>query len=121
MIEVFQYTVSGATSDVAIVARMATRSFIETSKGEIIKGSRRFVDESLLGGGDRVIQGFTGEQISYLRELISLGPIATGADNRNRPWISQLMTNRLIRQTEAGGRMAYAITPLGRVAAAQLF
>ena len=122
MIEVFRYTLSGAMNDVAIVApRMATRAFIEASKGEIIKGSRRFVDESLLAGGDRVIQGFTGEQISYLRDLISLGPIATGADSRNRPWLSQLVTNCLIRLTDAGGRMAYAITPLGRIAAAQLF
>lgn len=122
MIEVFRYTLSGAMNDIAIVApRMATRAFIEASKGEIIKGSRRFVDESLLARGDRVIQGFTGEQISYLRDLISLGPIATGADGRNRPWISQLTANCLIRLTDAGGRMAYAITALGRIAAAQLF
>jgi hypothetical protein len=122
MIEVFRYTVRGAVHDITIVSpRMATRTFIEASNGEIVKGSGRIVDENLLGGGDRVVQGFTGEQVSYLRELISLGPIATGADNRNRPWISQLTESRLIRQTEAGGATEYAITPLGRVAVAQLF
>jgi len=40
------------------------------------------VDERLVAGGGRVVQGFTGEQVSYLRELISLGPIETGADKR---------------------------------------
>ena len=122
MIEVFRYTVSGAMHDIAIVAPcMATRGFIEASKGEIIKGSGRVVDERLIAGGGRVIQGFTGEQVSYLRELISLGPIETGADKRLRPWISQLTESRLIRLTETGGSVEYAITPLGRVAVAQLF
>jgi hypothetical protein len=122
MIEVFRYTISGAAHDVAIVSpRMATRGFIDASNGEIVKGSGRLVDERLLGGGDRVVQGFTGEQVSYLRDLISLGPIATGDDRRNRPWISQLTANRLIRLSEAQGSIEYAITALGRVAVAQLF
>jgi hypothetical protein len=122
MIEVFRYTVSGAMHDIAIVSpRMATRDFIEASHGEIIKGSGRAVDERLVGGGGRVVQGFTGEQVSYLRELISLGPIETGADERLRPWIGQLTESRLVRLTKAGGIIEYAITPLGRVAVAQLF
>jgi hypothetical protein len=122
MIEVFRYTLSGAMHEISIVSpRMATRGFIEASHGEIVKGSGRVVDESLLGGGDRVVQGFTAEQVSYLRELISLGPIATGADTRKRPWISQLSESRLIRLTEIGGSTEYAITQLGRVAVAQLF
>jgi hypothetical protein len=122
MIEVFRYTLSGTIEDITIVApRMATRGFIEASRGEIVKGSGRSVDENLLGGGDRVVQGFTGEQVSYLRDLISLGPIATSADTRKRPWISQLTESRLIRQTEADGGIEYDITPLGRAAVAQLF
>ena len=122
MIEVFRYTLSGSNDDFAIVApRMATRGYIESSQGRLIKGSGRMVDDSLLGGGGRVVQGFTGEQISYLRELVSLGPIATGADRRSRPWLSQLTENRLIQLTEANGSTEYAITPLGRTAVAQLF
>jgi hypothetical protein len=121
MIEVFRYNLSGTSGDDAIVSPcMATRAYVEACQGKIVKGSGRFVDESLLGGG-RVVQGFTGEQISYLRELVSLGPIATGADCRKRPWLSQLTESRLIRLTQAGGSTEYAITPLGRAAVAQLF
>jgi hypothetical protein len=121
MIEVFRYNLSDTPGDDAIVSPcMATRAYVEACQGKIVKGSGRFVDESLLGGG-RVVQGFTGEQISYLRELVSLGPIATGADCRKRPWLSQLTESRLIRLTQAGGSTEYAITPLGRAAVAQLF
>src|ERR1700677_3982958 len=114
MIEVFRFTLSGTPGDDPIVSPcMATRSYIESSQARIIKGSGRIVDESLLGGGGRVVQGFTGEQMSYLRELISLGPIATGADHRSRPWLSQLSESRLVQLTEKGGSTEYAITPLG--------
>ena len=122
MIEVFHYTHSGTPHDNAIVApRMATRGFVEAANGQIIKGSGRAVDDRLLGGSDQVVQGFTGEQVAYLRELISLGPIATGDDRRNRSWISELRESRLIQLTDQDGSIEYAITPLGRVAVAQLF
>src|SRR5690348_11100130 len=97
MIEVFRYRLAGVMHDEAIVSpRMATRAFIDAAQGDIINGSGRMVDDGLLGGGDRTVQGFTGEQVSYLRELVSLGPITTGTGNRSRAWLNQLVANRLL-------------------------
>lgn len=122
MIEVFRYRLLGTMHDETIVSPcMATRAFIEAARGDIIKGSGRMVDDGLLGGGDRAVQGFTGEQVCYLRELISLGPITTGIGNRGRTWLDQLTANRLVSVEEAQGGIQYAITPLGRSAVAQLF
>jgi hypothetical protein len=122
MIEVFRYCLNGALNADPIVApRMATRPFIDAANGQIIKGSGRVVNESLLGGADQVIQGFTGEQVSYLRDLISLGAIATSPGNRDRHWLNRLIANRLVKTTDDGrGRLEFAITALGRVAVAQL-
>jgi hypothetical protein len=122
MIEVFRYCLNSVLNADPIVApRMATRPFIEAANGQIIKGSGRAVSESLLGGADQVIQGFTGEQISYLRDLISLGTIATSPGNRNRHWLDALIANRLVKSSDDGrGRLEFAITALGRAAVAQL-
>src|SRR4051812_41494130 len=121
MIEVFRYSVSGIMNDERIVSPcMATRAFIETSGGEIIKGSHRHVDARLLPAGDKVVQGFTGEQVSYLRELVSLGPLAISSDTRSRSWLKQLISSRLVCSSAAGSGIRYAITPLGRVAVEQL-
>jgi hypothetical protein len=122
MIEVFRYYLDGALNADPIVApRMATRPFIEAANGQIIKGSGRMVDESLLGGTAQVLQGFTGEQVSYLRDLISLGAISTSPGNRERHWLNRLIANRLVKTTNHDcGRLEFAITALGRVAVAQL-
>ena len=122
MIEVFRYCLNGAVdADPIVSPRMATRPFIEAANGQIVKGSGRVVNETLLGGADQVIQGFTGEQVSYLRDLISLGAIVTGPGNRARHWLDRLIANRLVASRDDGcGRVEFAITALGRVAVAQL-
>lgn len=122
MIEVFRYCLDGDINAESIVSpRMATRPFIETAGGQIIKGSGRTVHETLLGSAGQVIQGFTGEQVSYLRDLISLGSIFTSRNNDDRLWLVRLIANRLVKTTDNGsGKLEYAITPLGRTAVAQL-
>jgi hypothetical protein len=122
MIEVFRYSVNGVVHDGLVASpRMATRAFIEASKGEIIKQSGRLVNEDLLVSGCRVVQGFTGEQTSYLRDLISLGAIATSSDHSDRFWLRQLIKSCLVQvENSDGGNFEYSITQLGRVAAAQL-
>jgi hypothetical protein len=121
MAEVFRYWLNGALSEGTIVSpRLATRPFIEAANGQIVKGSGRTIDESLMGG-DQVIQGFTGEQIAYLRDLISLGAITTSVHNGARGWLARLIDNRLVNVTQtASGRTQYAITALGRAAVKQL-
>ena len=101
---------------------MATRAYVEARQGKIVKGSGRFVDESLLGGG-RVVQGFTGEQISYLRELNS-----HGADPLPAPIAQRALARPVDRKPpdppDTGGWQHFwntLITPLGRAAVAQLF
>ena len=120
MAELFRYWINGAANGMAST-RLATRAFIEAVNGQVIKGSGRTVDDALLVNGEQAIQGFTGEQIAYLRDLISLGAITASAGDQQRAWLSKMVDNRLVAINETdSGRLEYAITPLGRAAVKQL-
>jgi hypothetical protein len=122
MIEVFRYWLNGLMNDDTIVSpRLATRGFIDAANGRVVEGSLRKVDEALVGTDDQAIQGFTGQQIDYLRELISLGSLNTRTVVAGRSWLVRLIENGLVSATEsANGRFEYAITALGRAAVRQL-
>jgi hypothetical protein len=119
MPEVFRYSLNGSMGPIT-APRLATRQYIESTNGQIVKGSGRTVDENLLDGG-QAIQGFTGQQIAYLRDLISLGAITVTASEKTDSWLTQLVANRLVAaRVLERNRLEYSITPLGRAAVAQL-
>ncbi len=119
MPEVFRYSLNGSMGPITS-PRLATKQFIEQASGQIVKGSGRTVDENLLDGG-QAIQGFTGQQIAYLRDLISLGAITVTATDKPVSWLNQLVVNRLVAsKVLERNRLEYSITPLGRTAVAQL-
>jgi hypothetical protein len=122
MAEVFRYRVNGCLNEGSIISpRLATRPFIEAANGQIVKGSGRTIDAGLMADDEQVIQGFTGQQIAYLRDLISLGTITTSPGRLGRSWLNSLVANRLVSaQPLDDGRLEYAITPLGRAAVKQL-
>jgi hypothetical protein len=107
--------------DTIISPRLATRAFIDAANGRVVEGSARKVDETLVGTDDQAIQGFTGQQIDYLRELISLGSLSTRTVIAGRSWLARLIDNGLVSVADTGnGRFEYAITALGRAAVKQL-
>jgi hypothetical protein len=122
MIEVFRYWLNGLMNDDTIISpRLATRAFIDAANGRVVEGSARKVDETLVGTDDQAIQGFTGQQIDYLRELISLGSLSTRTVIAGRSWLARLIDNGLVSVADTGnGRFEYAITALGRAAVKQL-
>ena len=78
-------------------------------------------DECLMAEDQHVSPGFTGQQLAYLRDLISLGAITVGVDGRERSWLNNLVAKGLVSaRLREKGKLEYSITGLGRVAVSQL-